>query len=390
MEYVWGILGLSGACAAWMAIQLWAGKGDKRNKRWRGSGSGCAAIGAVIAGCADDSESFEQSVDQVMGTAVMVTAPRNSGAAELVFDVFRDVDETMSEWKPNSPLTMVNNAAGKHLVKVPQDLFNTVKRSLEIANLTSGAFDPTWAALWKLWNFSPGTDKQLPSEAQLQSLLPLVDWEKIQLDAERQTVFLPEEGMLIGLGGIAKGLAIDRSRDALASRGIENYMIIAGGQVLVRGTKEGRPWRIGIRDPDGTQGDYFAVLNVTDTCVSTSGDYEHFFMLEGKRYHHIIDPKNGFPAVGVRSVTVITPDATLADALSTALFVMGPTSAIKLVDNLPAVEAVIIDAEGQVLLSNDIEDRLERPSGQAISDCGECTRGRLSDGLPPQAPCSSP
>jgi thiamine biosynthesis lipoprotein len=359
MDYVWGIFGLSGVCAVWMIIQLWTGKGNKQNKRWRGGGR-CAAISAMIVGCADDSEPFVQSVDQIMGTVVVVTAPLNSNAPELVFDIFHDVDATMSEWEPNSPLTMVNNAAGKHPVKVPEDLFKTVKRSLEIADLTSGAFDPTWAALWGLWDFRRKNNKQIPTKAQLQSHLPLVNWEKVQLDREQQTIFLPEGGMLIGLGGIAKGLAIDRSRNALARRGIENYMIIAGGQVLVRGTKEGRPWRIGIRDPDGTQGDYFAVLNVTNTCVSTSGDYENFFMREGKRYHHIIDPRNGLPAIGTRSVTVITPDATLADALSTALFVMGPTRAIKLVNNIPGVEAVIIDSDGQVLFSNNIANRLDR------------------------------
>jgi thiamine biosynthesis lipoprotein len=272
---------------------------------------------------------------------------------QLVLEIFHDVDALMSEWKSESPLSNVNTAAGDHPVLVPTDVFDAVRRALDIAELTDGAFDPTWAALWSLWNFETPS---LPTEEEVSSRLSLVNWEQVQL--EDQSIFLPEKGMVLGLGGIAKGIALDRANGALHNRGVKNYMIVVGGQVLVSGTNDGVPWRIGIRKPGGSTTDYIVILNVTDTCVSTSGDYEKYFEVDGIRYHHIIDPRTGFPARGTRSVTVITPDATLADALSTAMFVMGPDQAIQLVDNLRDVEALIIDSTGQIHYSSEISSRL--------------------------------
>lgn len=308
-----------------------------------------------------------------MGTVVYVQGPNSDPLSNedvlLVFQIFHDVDASMSEWRADSPLSKVNAAAGDHPVQVPSDVFVAVERALEVSELTSGAFDPTWAALWKLWDFQPVMIRapSVPTKIELDALLPLVNWEDVQMDEELQTIFLPEDGMALGLGGIAKGIALDLARDELRYRGVDNYMIVAGGQVLVGGTNEGLPWRVGIRNPVGAMDEYVAVLRVTDTCVSTSGDYEKYFEVDGTRYHHIIDPRTGYPASGTRSVTVVTPDATLADALSTALFVMGPDHAIQLVDNIPNVEAVIIDSNGQMHFSSDILSRFVQ-SPQSIFD----------------------
>jgi thiamine biosynthesis lipoprotein len=292
-----------------------------------------------------------------MGTLVTATGTQSevlsNDDVQLVLEIFHDVDALMSEWKSESPLSNVNTAAGDHPVQVPTDVFDAVRRALDIAELTDGAFDPTWAALWSLWDFETPS---LPTEEEVFSRLSLVDWEQVQL--EDQSIFLPEKGMALGLGGIAKGIALDRANGALHNRGVKNYMIVVGGQVLVSGTNDGVPWKIGIRKPGGSTNDYIAILNVTDTCVSTSGDYEKYFEVDGIRYHHIIDPRTGFPARGTRSVTVITPDATLADALSTAMFVMGPDQAIQLVDSLQDVDVVIIDESGTMHLSNDIASRI--------------------------------
>jgi thiamine biosynthesis lipoprotein len=311
---------------------------------------------SLLCGCAEsDSHSTH-----VMGTLVTATGTQSevlsNDDVQLVLEIFHDVDALMSEWKSESPLSNVNTAAGDHPVQVPIDVFDAVRRALDIAELTDGAFDPTWAALWSLWDFETPS---LPTEEEVFSRLSLVDWEQVQL--EDQSIFLPEKGMALGLGGIAKGIALDRANGALHNRGVKNYMIVVGGQVLVSGTNDGVPWKIGIRKPDGTADEYIAILNVTDTCVSTSGDYEKYFEVDGIRYHHIIDPRTGFPARGTRSVTVITPDATLADALSTALFVMGPEQAIQLVNKLPDVEALIIDTSGQMHLSSEITSRLTFP-----------------------------
>ena len=342
MKYLLAILGLGIACAVWMGIQLWTGSKSKKD-RWRGGG-GCGGHAILFAlflsvfGCKHETE-LTQSTQQIMGTPITVTAPAQYH--QVVFDIFRQVDNDMSEWKQYSPLTRVNLYAGKEPVEVPTDLLQTVQRSLEIAALTSGAFDPTWASLWKLWKFDGSN--VIPSKEQVGELLPLVDWTSVLIDEKDNTMYLPNSNSMIGLGGIAKGVALDAASDALVTQGLKDFMITAGGQVLVHGSKNGQPWRVGIRDPEKEQTDYFAVLELTDTCVSTSGNYEKFFMKDGIRYHHIIDPKTGYPARGVQSVTVISQDATLADALSTALFVMGVKDGITLIESVSNVEALFID-----------------------------------------------
>jgi thiamine biosynthesis lipoprotein len=278
-----------------------------------------------------------------MGTSISVTAP--SEQHELVFDIFRQVDNDMSEWKENSPLTQVNNAAGKEPFVVPEDLFKTVQRSLLIAETTSGAFDPTWASLWELWKFDG--KNIVPSTEVVEAILPQVNWQKVRLNESASSVYLPK-GAMLGLGGIAKGVALDLAREALIAKGVNDFMIVAGGQVLVNGLNNGRHWRVGIRDPEKEQDEYFAVLEVTDTCVSTSGNYEKFFFKDGVRYHHIIDPRTGFPAKDTVSVTVVCKDATLADALSTAMFVLGPVGAIELANKIEGVDALVIAENGDL------------------------------------------
>lgn len=310
-------------------------------------------VNLVLTSCADDSE-MTQSTESIMGTAITVTALAE--AHNIVFDIFHDVDNKLSEWKQDALLSKVNNAAGKMPVEVPDDLFAAIQRSLTIAELTSGAFDPTWAALWEIWKFD-GTNI-VPTDSQLQQRLALVDWKAVTLDAEKGTIYLPYEGMMLGLGGVAKGVALDRARNALIQHGIRDFMIVAGGQVLVHGLNDGTPWRIGIRTPGEPQSEFMAVLEVSDLCVATSGDYEKFFEVDGVRYHHIIDPKTGKPARGVRSVTVISPDATLADALSTALFVMGPEKGMLCVNAIPSAEALFIDTNNQLLFSTNCKKLL--------------------------------
>ena len=343
MKYAIAILSLGIACALWMTLQLWTGKKNKNN-RWRGGG-GCGghvilfSILLCSIGCSNENE-LTQTTQEIMGTSIIVTAP--SIYHDVVFETFRQVDSDMSEWKENSPLTKVNNAAGQEPVVVPEDLFKTVQRSLEIAQTTSGAFDPTWASLWELWKFDG--KNIVPSMEVVEEILPRVNWKNVQLDENTSTIYLPQ-GAMLGLGGIAKGVALDLARDALIGKGVNDFMIVAGGQVLVNGLKNGKSWRVGIRDPKKEQHEYFAVLKVTDTCVSTSGNYEKFFIKDGVRYHHIIDPRTGFPAKDTVSVTVLCKDASLADALSTALFVMGTEKGMQFVEHTVGVEALFIDSE---------------------------------------------
>lgn len=287
-----------------------------------------------------------------MGTTITVFP---YAAMPIVQDVFVLTDSQMSEWKEDSPLALINQHAGNKPVKVPQNLFHVIQRSLEIAEMTSGAFDPTWASLWELWKFDE--NHAVPSQEQVDALLPSVNWKNVLLNKNEQSVYLPRGN--IGLGGIAKGVALDKAREVLLQQGFEDFMIIAGGQVLVQGLNGGKRWRVGIRDPEKSQAEYFAVLELTDTCVSTSGHYEKFFFEDGVRYHHIIDPRTGFPSEGVQSVTVISQDAALADALSTAFFIMETDEAIQLAEELSLVEAMIITSDGSIHQSSGFQLSLE-------------------------------
>lgn len=288
----------------------------------------------------------------VMATRIEALLPENQAhLAEQVFRVFREVDARMSEWKPTSPLSAVNRAAGRAAVRVPADLRRVVRRGLELGRRSQGAFDITWAALWGLWDFN-AKQPVVPARDQIAQRRQLVDYRDVELDDTAGTLRLKRAGMKIGLGAIAKGYALDGAAVELRKRGAHSFMLSSGGQVLVAGTRDQRPWRVGIRDPRGKATDYFGVLALTDTTISTSGDYEHYFVHDGQRYHHILDPRTGMPARGLRSVTVICGDATLADALSTAVMVLGPDRGLALVEQSAGVEAVLVDDQAQVGLSS--------------------------------------
>ena len=295
----------------------------------------------------------------IMASPISVRAPQAVAreAADIVFEIFEDVDEQMSEWKAESPLSAVNAAAGSHPVAVPDDLRAVVRRGVEVGAVTGGAFDITWAALWGLWDFQ-AAGPRLPPDGEIVGRLALVDFRRVLIDDDAGTVFLPQEGMAIGLGGIAKGYALDRSARALRERGIDSFLISAAGQMMLGGMRGDRPWRVGIRDPRGGLADYFARLELTDTSVASSGDYERYFILDGVRYHHILDPRTGLPARGLRGATVVCADATLADAVSTALMVLGLEVGLDLAESLDNVEAVVVDDNGLVHTTSGLASRL--------------------------------
>lgn len=295
-------------------------------------------------------EPFRTTSFEAMGTRIDVTLPERAGAADAVDAVastFREVEETSNEWRAGTPLAQVNAAAGGDPVPVPDEVRALVRRGVAIGDLTDGAFDVTWAAVWDLWDFH-AADPRPPDRGVLAARVRLIDHTRVQIDDHAGTLRLPEAGMKLGLGAIAKGWALDRSAGALRERGFHDFLVSAGGQVYAGGTRGGRPWRVGVRDPDGGRDDVSRVLEATDLSVSTSGDYERFFVHEGVRYHHILDPDTGLPARGTRSATVVSPDATLADALSTAVFVLGPVEGIALAERLPDVDALVIDEAGAV------------------------------------------
>lgn len=300
---------------------------------------------------------WEHVSAQVMATRIDVILPSERAAdAKVVFDVFAGVDSRMSEWKPTSPLAEVNARAGE-AVPVPEDLRAVVKRGLALGRLTDGAFDVTWAALWGLWDFTSGAGR-VPAAGAIANRVALVDYRRVVVDDAAGTVRLPAPGMKIGLGGIAKGWALDQAAAALRARGVRDFTLSAGGQVYAAGQRGDRPWRVGIRDPRGEADDWFAAVEARDVSVSTSGDYERFFLVDGVRYHHILDPRTGAPARGLRSATVVCRDATLADALSTSVMVLGAVRGLALIEALIGTEALVVDESGQVFMTSGLRARV--------------------------------
>jgi len=292
----------------------------------------------------------------VMATRFELRLPTGEDApavAAAVFGIFDDVDTRMSEWKSTSPLAAVNREAGVSAVQVPDDLRAVVRRGIEVGAASGGAFDITWAALWGLWDFR-AEQPTVPPAADIAARTALVDFTAVEVDDAAGTVFLRRVDMKLGLGGIAKGWALDRAAAELDRRGVKEYLLQGGGQVMTRGT-----FRVGIRDPRGPADDFFAVLEVADTSISTSGDYERFFFADGVRYHHILDPRTGRPAGGLRSVTTLCADATLADAMSTAIFVLGVERGLALAERTEGLEAVLVDDHGGVHTTSALADRVE-------------------------------
>jgi FAD:protein FMN transferase len=294
----------------------------------------------------------------LMGTNIEMTASNedeakvNAAFDSAVQEISR-IENVMSEWREGTPVSQINRKAGLEAVKVPDELFHVITAAQKVSELSEGAFDISWAAMRGVWKFSKGSEK-VPTPDEIRKTRPLIDYRNIQLDEAKKTVFLKKPGMAIGLGGIAKGYAVDRAMQILVDHGIRNAIIKAGGDMRVQGTDDGRPWMIGIRHPRD-KNKLVARLPLTNISISTSGDYEHYFVKDGILYHHIIDPKTGYPARNCQSVTILAPDTLTSDTLSTTVFVLGPEKGMKLIQSLPGIEGLIVDRQGQVHHSSGIE-----------------------------------
>ena len=288
----------------------------------------------------------------IMGTRCTVElwaadAAQGERAIESVFADMRRVDAMMSTYKPQSELSRVNAEGAQHPVPVSPELYDVLATSLQYSALSKGVFDVTYASVGYLYDYRA---HQRPDDAALIAALPGIDYRHIRLDAKAHTVAFDRPGMRIDLGGIAKGYAVDRGIDLLKRAGFGRAMVNAGGDTRIVGDRFGKPWVIGIRDPDNRDK---VVLRIplTDTAFSTSGDYERFFDEGGVRYHHIIDPKTGKSPHAVRSVTIIASNATRTDGLSKTVFILGPRAGIDFINGLPDADAIVVGADGKVLYS---------------------------------------
>jgi len=298
-----------------------------------------------------------------MGSELNLTAwtadeAKATAAFEAVFAEFDRLDALMSVWREGSDIVRLNAAAGEKPVPVSRETREVLHAARQISDWTGGKFDVTFGALSGLWKFDQDLDGRIPSRADVEAKLPLIDYEQLVVDDRAGTAFLKKKGMRAHLGGIGKGYAVDRGVAILRARGLKDFMIQSGGDMYVAGSHGSRPWRVGIRDPRGPADHSFAALDLTDAAMSTSGDYERFFIKDGKRYHHIIDPDLGEPARGSRSVTIVATRSTLADGLSTGVFLIGPDKGMALIERLPDVEGVIVTEKNNVLVSSGLAGRL--------------------------------
>ncbi|HEX6239909.1 MAG TPA: FAD:protein FMN transferase [Polyangiales bacterium] len=281
-------------------------------------------------------------------------------AMTAALDEITRLEDVLSEWRPSSEVSRINDLAGSDQpVSIGPDTYENMRVGMQISALSGGAFDLSWAAMRGLYRFERGVEPVLPDPALVKAKRALVSYKQIAFDPAARTVRLKKKGMAIGLGGIAKGYALDRAAAILEQAGFVNYLMFAGGQVQLHGSREGRAWRIGIKHPRKLD-KHIGAFEVHDGSVATAGDYEHAYVIDGRRIHHIIDPATGYPATRSASVTLVARTGIMADALDNACFIVGPERCIKMLAKLPeeGAEAVIIDPELRVFMTPNMQGRV--------------------------------
>lgn len=300
---------------------------------------------------------------KLMGSRFEITVvAKDSLDAERYIDAgvneIKRIEKLISSWDPDSQASEINRNAGKHPVKVDLELFNLIQRAIGISKLTDGAFDISYASMDRIWKFD-GSMKEIPSEEEIKASVSKVGYENIILDRENSTVFLQLPGMKIGFGGIGKGYAADKAKELLIKNGVPGGIINASGDMNTWGKQpSGKDWTVAITNPMN-RNTAFATLPLKEGAVVTSGDYEKFVKFDQIRYAHIINPRTGFPATGIISVSIFAPKAELADALATSVFVMGKEVGLDRINQLPKVECIIIDEQGKVHTSSNIKIDLQ-------------------------------
>jgi thiamine biosynthesis lipoprotein len=295
-------------------------------------------------------------VRPMLGTEISVCLwhdDKEAGAA-IVEEVFAEVDridQLMSTYIEESRISEINRRAATEPVVAGEELFNLIRRSLDISVLTLGAFDITYDSVGQHYDFR---NRQRPDAETVEEARKLIDYRFVVLDQSSGTVSFREEGVRINLGGIAKGYVVERGVSILRAKGVANGIVTAGGDSRLLGDRRGQPWMVGIRDPR-QEGKVAISVPLQDEAISTSGDYERFFDEGETRYHHIIQPSTGEPAAGVHSASVFGPDAVITDALSTSVFVLGVDQGLRLISTLPDYESIVIDAEGRIFYSQGLQ-----------------------------------
>jgi len=266
----------------------------------------------------------------------------------------RRIERLLTTFDESSQTNCINKNAGIAPVKVDKEVFELIRRSKRISELTQGAFDITYGSIDKrLWNFDK-TMTSLPDAKIAKNLVRLINYRNVILNEDNCTVFLKEKGMRIGFGGIGKGYAAEKAKELLKEKGINSGIVNAAGDLTAWGHQpNGKPWTIGIADPSAAR-HAFSYLDITNTSVATSGNYEKFIMIDGKKYSHTIDPKTGLPITGIKSVTIICPNAEIADAMATPVMIMGIKVGLNMINQVKELACIIIDDNDQIHTSKNI------------------------------------
>ncbi|GER94682.1 FAD:protein FMN transferase [Dissulfurispira thermophila] len=313
--------------------------------------------------CSPNQERLYKETRTSMYTIVSITVSSNSEekAKEAINKAFNEMDRLarlLNFYSEDSEISMINRNAGNKPVKVSPETLEIIDKAIYTSQNTEGAFDITVGPVVKLWDFK---NKAMPDEKLIKAKLKLVGYKNIVVDKEKSMIFLKTKGSQIDLGGIIKGYAADKAVDVLRKNGIQSGIVAIAGDIKVFGKKpDGGFWNIGIQNPrqKSDRDEIIATIGLSDTGISTSGDYERFFIKDGKRYHHLLNPKTGYPAYGCQSATVITKEAALTDAFATGIFILGPQKGMDALKRL-GFDGVIIDKDGKIYVTEGIKKNLK-------------------------------
>jgi len=312
--------------------------------------------------CTGNKASTYKKTRPLMDTIVSITvASADKDSAEKAIDSALSEIERFGNlidfYSDKSELSEINRNAGLRPVRVSPETMDLIVNAVAAAERSGGAFDPTVGVIVRLWDFA---NRKMPSDDEIKLLLPLVNYRDIIVDRDNSTVFLKRKGMLMDLGGIAKGYAADLAVESFRRNGISSGLVAIAGDIRAFGLKpDGSEWNVGIKNPRQTsdKDEIMAKIRLKDRAISTAGDYERFFILSGKKYHHILDPKTGYPAYKSISVSVVADTGALTDGFDNAVFVLGPEKGLKLLKEM-GLDAVITDANGATHVTDGIREKL--------------------------------
>lgn len=299
---------------------------------------------------------------KLMGNNFTITVVADNEATgsrniDLAVAEIKRIESLFTTYKNDSQTNLINDNAGIAPIKVDTEVYDLIERSIAISKITQGAFDISYGSIDKrLWNFDKSM-KALPDAEKALKMVYLIDYRNILLDAQRQTVFLKEKGMRIGFGGIGKGYAAEMAKHILKNNNVKSGIINASGDLTAWGNQpNGKQWTIGIADPDNPNA-LFSYMEISEKAVATSGNYEKYVVIGGKKYSHTIDPKTGLPITGIKSVTIISDNAEFADAMATPIAIMGINAGLFLINQIPELYCIIIDDNNKIYTSNNINLR---------------------------------